>query len=636
MRYSNSQSVKVNTTIYNKFKGADFSTDPSQVDESRSPMPLNLVADEGGFPEKRLGWRTVYQFAGQINGIFTLTVQDETYLFVHHGSKISRYDEKTGEATEIKTDVTNHRSMGFVMRGALYLLTGGEYLVITVDNGEITCKNVSENAYVPTTVISRDPKGGGYTFEPVNLIGKQRINSFLADGTSTTYQLDADNIESVESVVVNGEDVTAKLTFDLEKGLVKFTEAPKKPESAGGVTGADNVFVTFSKEVEGYSDRITKCTICEQYGRGSFDRVFFSGNPKHKNLDWYCGYNDPTYIPDLSYSVVGSEETAIMGYLRIGAQLIIVKEDNQQDATVFVRSVEVDENGTVNFPLQQGVQSIGAVSKYCLSSLRDDPLFLSRYGVNAIVTNNITLERTVRRRSGLVDPKLTKESGLENAYGCVWGDWYVIAINNKCYVADSKQKSYKGSLADNFMYEWYYWDNIPARVLFEHDNTLFFGTAEGKLCRFNNDIDGMRKYSDDGEAIIAEWATKADDDGDFMRFKTMIRRGSGVMCKPYIRSSIKVIIRTEKDFGIEIKDNDMTIFDLGVEIRTDNMSIFDFNDIDFSDFTFNTLDTPLITPFNRKVRKYQTLQIIIRNDKVNQGFGVFQIVKRYRVMNYVK
>ena len=403
---------------------------------------------------------------------------------------------------------------------------------------------------------------------------------------------------------------------------MKFTEAPKKPESAGGVTGADNVFVTFSKEVEGYLDRITKCTICEQYGRGSFDRVFFSGNPKHKNLDWYCGYNDPTYIPDLSYSVVGSEETAIMGYLRIGAQLIIVKEDNQQDATVFVRSVEVDENGSVNFPLQQGVQSIGAVSKYCLSSLRDDPLFLSRYGVNAIVTNNITLERTVRRRSGLVDPKLTKESGLENAYGCVWGDWYVIAINNKCYVADSKQKSYKGSLADNFMYEWYYWDNIPARVLFEHDNTLMFGTASGGLCRFNNDIDGVTKYSDDGTAIVAEWATKADDDGDFMRYKTMIRRGSGVQCKPYSSGSVKVLVRTEKDFGYEIK--------------TDTMSFFNFNDINFNSFSFNTMDTPQIVPLNRKVRKYKTMQIIVRNEGANEGFGVFQIIKRYRVMNYVK
>lgn len=625
MRYSNSQSVKVNTTIYNKFKGADFSTDPSQVDESRSPMPLNLVADEGGFPEKRLGWRTVYQFAGQINGIFTLTVQDETYLFVHHGSKISRYNEKTGEATEIKTDVTDHRSMGFVMRGALYLLTGGEYLVITVDNGEITCKNVSENAYVPTTVISRDPKGGGYTFEPVNLIGKQRINSFLANQTDKYYQLDSENIESVDKVIVNGKEMTEEagdFTIEYEKGQVRFKEVPPTPEDIGGVSGADNVFITYSKTVEDYAERITQCTICEQYGRGSFDRVFFSGNPKHKNLDWYCGYNDPTYIPDLSYSVVGSEETAIMGYLRIGAQLIIVKEDNQQDATVFVRSVEVDENGSVNFPLQQGVQSIGAVSKYCLSSLRDDPLFLSRYGVNAIVTNNITLERTVRRRSGLVDPKLTKESGLENAYGCVWGDWYVIAINNKCYVADSKQKSYKGSLADNFMYEWYYWDNIPARVLFEHDNTLMFGTASGGLCRFNNDIDGVTKYSDDGTAIVAEWATKADDDGDFMRYKTMIRRGSGVQCKPYSSGSVKVLVRTEKDFGYEIK--------------TDTMSFFNFNDINFNSFSFNTMDTPQIVPLNQKVRKYKTMQIIVRNEGANEGFGVFQIIKRYRVMNYVK
>lgn len=620
MRYSNSTSIKEYVTTYGKFKGADFSTDPSQVDASRSPMPLNLIADEGGFPEKRLGWRTLRRFNGRINGLYTLTIDNVVYRFVHHGSVISQLKEDGAE--EIKTGVTDHLSMGFVLGGALYLLTGGEYLVLKENEGQITCENVSDNAYIPTTVISRDPTGGGVTFEAVNLIGKKRINAFLADGSAKDYQLDAENIASVDEVKVNDTVMTEGFTVNTEKGIVTFTTAPAAPENAGGTAGADNVFITYSKEVEGYTDRIAKCTICEQFGRGAFDRVFFSGNPDYKNIDWYCGFNDPTYIPDLSYSVVGSEETAIMGYLRVGAQLVVVKEDNQQDATVFIRSSELNDDGEVTFSLQQGVQSIGAVSKYCMVSLRDDPLFLSRYGVNAIVTNNITLERTVKRRSGLVDPKLTHEANMENAYGCVWGDWFVIAINGRCYVADSKQQSYKSSLADNFMYEWYYWDNVPARVMKEYDGTLFFGTEDGRLCRFNDDIEDMSRYSDDGAAIVAEWATKADDDGHFMRYKTMTRRGCGVMCKPYTTSSIRVIVRTDTDFGTEIKN--------------DVMSIFTFADLDFSAFTFNTLDTPIITPFNRKIRKYKTMQIIIRNDGVNQGFGVFQISKRYRVMNYVK
>ena len=622
MNYRNTASVKVNTTTYGKFKGADFSTDPSQVDESRSPWPLNLIADEGGFPEKRLGWRTLKTFSGQINGIYTLTAEQETYLFIHHGQIISRYDTVSGEVTDLKEGIADHKSVAFVMNGGLYILTGSEYLVITVNDGVPSCANVSDNAYLPRTVISRSPNGGGVTFEPVNLIGTKRQNDFLADGSAKVYQLDSENIDAVISVEVNGAAVTSGYTVDTAKGTVTFTTAPTKPESAGGVAGADNVKIVYSKAVEGYADRINKCTICAQYGKGSFDRVFFSGNPEQKNIDWHCGYNDPTYIPDTSYAVVGSEETAIMGYLRVGSQLVVVKEDNQQDSTVFIRSVEIDDEGNATFPLQQGIQSIGAVSKYCFASLRDDPLFLSRYGVNAIVTNNITLERTVKRRSGLVDPRLTAESGLEEAVSCVWGDWFVIAVNGNCYVADSKQQSYKGSIADNFMYEWYYWNNIPARVLFEYDNTLYFGTADGKLCRFNDDIENMTKFSDDGEAITAEWATKADDDGDFMRYKTMPRRGSGVMCKPYLSSSVKVIIRTEKDFGVQIKNNPM--------------SIFTFDDLDFSVFSFNTFDTPQLVPFNYKARKYKTMQIIVRNDGNNQGFGVYQIQKRYRVMNYVK
>ena len=80
------------------------------------------------------------------------------------------------------------------------------------------------------------------------------------------------------------------------------------------------------------------------------------------------------------------------------------------------------------------------------------------------------------------------------------------------------------------------------RVICEQEGTLYFGTADGRLCRFNSDrVDGqgnirMDAYSDDGQAITADWATKLDDDGDFMRYKTMRRQGSGVYLKTYTRS----------------------------------------------------------------------------------------------------
>ena len=66
------------------------------------------------------------------------------------------------------------------------------------------------------------------------------------------------------------------------------------------------------------------------------------------------------------------------------------------------------------------------------------------------------------------------------------------------------------------------------------------------------------------------------------------------------------------------------------------MDIFEWSDIDFSRFTFNSNDSPQIIPFNTRVKKYVTLQIVVKNEAVNEGFGVFGIIKRFSRGNYVK
>lgn len=643
-------------TQYKKFKGVDMSTDPSQIDNARSSFAPNLISDTGGNPEKRPGWRTLAQVEAPVNGIFSGVIDGVTHFLIHGGTKLYTWQpgsdpvivkplKKTVTPTQGEDPppeeeflINNARSCSFAMNNRIWILTGKEYLVYGMfDNpnyeepaeGETTdipkqvvqIKNVLDIAYVPTTIIGRAPTGGGTVFENVNLISNKRKNKFLTT-SAKEYQLDSTNIESVDEVKLNGavKAQTTDYTVDLAAGKVTFTAAMPSPP----VAGQDNLEITFTKTVEGYQDKVLGCNISTLFGMGTNDRVFITGNAKEWATDRYCEREKPEYFPDLNYSKVGAQGTRIMGYLKLGEYLAVIKEDNQQDSTIFLRWGRINETtGLQEFPLKQGVNGIGAVSPGSLRNLKDEPLFLARTGIYGISTNAITFERTIQNRSYFIDAKLTKEENLKDAVAVEWNGYYILAINSRCYILDGKQnKSYKPQSYGDYVYECYHWENVPAIAFLEHDGDLYFGTAQGKICRFNTDRVKMDKYSDDGQPIIAAWSTKADDDGDFMIRKTMIKKGSGVMIKPFTRSSVKALVRTEKDFGKEIKYS--------------TMDIFDWEDIDFSRFPFSSNDGPQVVPFGSKVKKYITLQITVKNDGLNEGFGVFGILKRYQKGNYVK
>lgn len=611
----------MNTTVYSRFKGVDFSVDASLVAKDRSPYAPNLIADVGGMPEKRLGWRTLHQIEQPINGIWYGEINGQKSFIAHGGTKIYKFTAVNFEV--IKEDVNNAKSTAFFMRssddtGKIYILTGAEFL----EYDGTTVKNVAGDGYIPTILISRNPTGGGTLYEAVNLISGKRTESFLGNDTDKVYQLSANKIDSVDKVEVlnsNGEKVAAEYTADLTTGKITFN-AVQKPI----VNGQDNVFITYTKNVEGYADRINKCTISDLYGLGGSNRVFLSGNPDYKAYDWYSDIFKPNYFPDLNYSIVGTSDTAIMGYQRLGKYQMILKEDNQQDSTVFQRYGILNDDGTVTFSVEQGVAGIGAVSKHCFGMLADEPLFLSRQGIQAITSNNILAERTIRNRSFFVDSYLTKESNLQNAVACEWNGFYVLCINGVAYVMDGKNKSYKErSIASyDYNYECYYWTNIPAVCLLSVAGELYFGTEDGKICKFNTDIGGVLKYNDDGKAIVASWSTLNDDDNAPHLYKSMTKKGCLVTLKPYARSSGTIYV---------CKDGNARQF-----LRSGIMDIFDWDDVDFDRWTFNTNDSPQDIFFKKKVKKYKRLQIIVENDALNEGFGVLQIVKTYTVGNYAK
>ena len=612
----------ITRTQYAAFRGADFSTDPSLVESCRSPLCTNIVADGGGMPQKRLGWRTVQNLGDTVYGLFGADFGGTVKNLAHAGTKLYVWADD-GTPTELLSGLPRHKSRAVFLAGKLWIVTGGGFY--SYDGTE--AKRVSASgAYIPTTTITRSPSGGGVSYEAVNLLTPYRKNAFQTDGESVTFTLDGEiDTSGTVRAWVWGEEVTA-FTLDRAAGTITFASAPAAPDAGA----SDGLVVQFPHTVEGYAERIDKCTIITTYGVGSNDRVVLSGNPDCPNLDWMSGLNDPTYMPDLGYAAVGSGATPIRGYCRIGSSLGIVKADDGSDSTVFLRSAALSEDGEAVFTLQQTIAGVGAVAPGSFASLLDDPLFLSRSGAAAITSSSLTGEKIIQNRSLYLNAQLTKEPSLPEAEAAVWQDMYLLAVpEGHVYVLHGRQtKTFRSAALGDYVYEGYYFENIPASCWLNRragaEESLYFGTADGKICKFNTDIEDMSRYSDDGAAISAVWATKYDDDGTPAVLKTLLKRGCCVTIKPYTRSSAEVYIRADRTGGHEKK------------VAGKPMDILDFSDIDFERITFNTDESPQEIFLNRKVKNYKRLQIIVRNQEPNEGFGIFQITKHYVTGNYAK
>ena len=614
--------VDIHRTMYATFRGADFSTDPSLVERYRSPRCANVVADGGGMPQKRWGWRTLHTLPGAVNGLFAARFPEGERTLAHVGERLYLWEEERPPLL-LLTGLPDRKSRGACLGGKLWIVTGDGFFVY---DGETARRVGAADGYVPLTTITRTPAGGGVSYEDVNLLTPYRKNGFQTDGESVTFTLDGEiDGEGTVRCWVWGEEVFA-FTADREAGTVTLETAPPAPEAGQ----ADGLVVEFPHTVPGYADRIHGCTIVTTFGVGANDRLVVSGNPAFPHWDWTGALGDPTYFPDLGYAAVGGETAAIRGYLRLGEDLAIVKEDDGRDSTVFLRSAVLDGEGGAVFPLRQAVAGVGAVSPGSFASLQDDPLFLSRTGVTAVASNAVTSEKICQDRSFYVNNRLTKEEGLADAEAVVWNGMYLLSPGNgHVYVLDGRQpKSYRSAGLGDFVYECAYWEDVPARVWLCRKSgageDLFFGTADGRICRMNSDREGMDRYSDDGRPIRAEWATRYDDDGTPALLKTMIKRGCCVTIRPHARSSAQIFFRTDRTGG-----------ESG-PIAGKTMDILDFADVDVERIGFQTEDSPQEIFQNRKVKNYKRLQILVRNEEANEGFGIFQITKHYVVGNYAK
>lgn len=591
------------TKKYSNFRGIDLLNPDTAVDITRSPDCLNVwksySLSESNIIQSRPGIKKIINL-GFEDEIFSMYVFSIDTAIVHIGTKLIKwvgFPNDNISITVLKSDMNNTKSVMFSFNEELYILDGLNYLKF---NGKEVI-NIEDIAYIPTTTISRSPSGGGEIYEDVNLLQPKRKNSFLADGKSKEYILDAINVNSIDKVYINDVLVT-NYTTNLALGKVIFNEIPSIPE----LIGSDNVIIEFTKKVDGYLERIKECTIAKVFD----NRVFFSGNNDYTNAVFHCSLNNPAYISDLDYYECGSQENPIKA-LVVGNNLLWVfkKEDQTKDTIFYLQPSTDTEYGRI-YPTSQGNVSVGCCSTGI--NYKDNIVFFSRNGLEGI-NGNIAYEQSVSHKSSLIDSKLINMSNYDFCAVTEYNGYLVIAIDNVIFLADYRQ-TFQGINGKEF--EWYIWE-IPINIscLKSYKDKLYFTDNLGNIYTFEG-------TNDLGKPINAYWTTPRDTFGYMNHLKKINKRGAILKVKNMQNGRIKIAEKTNKNVTWKL-------------VKEASSNGFDFNNLDFNNFSFATGDNSYIV-FRIKEKKIIDISLKIYSDELNKPFGLVDVMLEAFIGGYVK
>lgn len=496
------------TREYKKFRGVDFGHRKDEVNLYRSPDALNVwknyKGSNGNCIETRPELELLTKYSDTIFGHFFYNNK----LIVHSGSNLYEEDKI------IYSNMAQNKSVMWGYAKKLYIIDGSEYLVY--DGKEV--KPVE--GYIPTTTTGKSATGEGNKFQDVNLLTGIRKNAFVGDGESTAFQLDTEEFDTdyIVKVWVNDVEVT-DFTADATKGIVTFKTAPNVPDTVGQT----NVIIQFRKTIEGYRERISKCTMVEQFD----NRIFFSGNPDFPNVLFHSALEDPTYCSDLDYYEEGTDDSKITSIVTGNNALWVLKEPSQSNTTIYYHNPALDDTYGKIYPSVHSSISTGCVAKGI--NFNDVISFFSDRGMEGI-TGDVTTEQTIEHRSSLIDSRLLNEKNYKNLILEKWEGYLLVIIDNKIYLADSRTMFTNN---DHIEYEWYYWEfakNITGT--FVKDGVLY-------LCS-DKEIYTLTKQGE----VEAYWTTLDDEFTCPHYQKTTNKKGCVVDIEG---EEVTISVRTDND-----------------------------------------------------------------------------------------
>ena len=170
---------------------------------------------------------------------------------------------------------------------------------------------------------------------------------------------------------------------------------------------------------------------------------------------------------------------------------------------------------------------------------------------------------------------------------------------------------------NGYEYEWYLWNISSAKpaIIKEYKDKLYIGSKDGSIFVFEG-------TNDNGDAIKSYWTMPMDNFGYGNMTKTTNKRGGIAKIKTIPNGMVKVSEITNKNLS-------------GKFIKEYSTTGFDFNNIDFSNFTFNTGISSYIV-YKIKEKKFTELSLKFYSDELDKPFGIYSAILEAFVGGYVK
>lgn len=534
---------------------------------------------------KIYGYKSFYKFESAIRGMYSTNLGGQEYLLVATGGKLYYFtledleDEENWdelEPTEIGEIPDNEVSF-FTFDKKVYVLCGKYMSWDGTTFEEVT-------GYTPLVFINTPPAGGGIIYDEINMLNPQKHQTFNGDGTATEFHIAQQNVESIDKVLVDGEE-TSDYTADLVNGKVTFTNAPQR--------AMDNVDIYWSLD-DGDRNIIEGMKFGTVFGGDIDSRVFLYGNPECQNRTYFSGITDGVpsveYFPATAQVDIGPSNFALTDLTRQYDRLLATT--NRPEAYYLTIATEtlpvtlVDSTSTSRL--------VPSVSTYPLNEIHGNVApgqgqLLANYPVtidrNALImwkATNVRDEKNMedisqKIRLDLINLDLKRFKTLDHqAENQLW-----FGTDDKVYIYNYYNKTFSRLRIKDFL-----------RYFSDLNNTIYMGTDEGKVVKWGEQFDDF-----DGEIINAHWEMSFSDfDAAYLR-KSM--RKLWVLMQPQGVSSADIGFITNKTESPSKKHIQYTIQVL--------------NNVNFSDFRFTISKNPQPFRLKLKAKKFTNLKITIDN-----------------------
>lgn len=609
--------------IYSNFRGVDFTDE--NVSETRSPDALNMWKNYktlGKKIETRPDIELQLTMSNTIFGLFFYTISNVDHLIIHSGTSLFDYNPNTKVLTTIKaTGMNPAKSVGFIYNNILFIKDGLNYLEY---NGSV-CKDVEGT--IPNVAIHNMNSNSTKMIQEANLITDYCYEEYLPDGNKTEFPLSQKEVSYVtvwDISGVNEVQITTGFTVDTTTGLVTFDTAPEKSADKASIK------IKYSKTSDG-RNIINKCKLACIFD----NRVFFSGNQDYPNMLVWCGLNDPRYVGTSSYATQGTSVSQIKALVPGNNALWVFKEPSQENTTIFYTVPTELYDGKLEQTVKTYASSHSSITTGCQATginFNDDIVFFSDRGMEGI-SGSITTEQVLGHRSTLVDRKLLNEENYKNMELVEWEGYLLVIIDNKIYLADSKQKVQND---DHVEYEWFYWEMAKKiKTAKVHNDILYLCSEEDFVI---NEL-GYKKYTDGTNIYWYDEVNNKVYDNEGNESQVLIETLTAVMQSEIYTltdtsSNVKSYWTTKlDDFGYPqmlkttnkrgFKSN-VTGNEITIETKLDNNEFQELG-------TFKNTKGYIVSKIKKK--KWNRIQLRYSS---NTQFGIYEIVLESYVGSYVK